>query len=140
MIVFFPIERGGLRVAAYNKYFPGQSKSSSTGESGYASSSVTNSNNNGSSHLDQREYKSTPIDFETAKSLRTLLFGNLATTFSEDWKMQNFGFCDYAKLKYGIVQKKGGPCGVLASVQAHVLLELIFGQDESPPRDLSAAL
>ena len=125
--------RSGLRVSAYNKYFPGQSSKSSIGaESSYGSS-------NAGTQLD-KEYKSTPIDFETAKSLRTLLFGNLVTTFSDDWKIQNFGFCDYAKLKYGIVQKKGGPCGVLASVQAHLLLELIFGQDESPPRDLSAAL
>jgi MINDY deubiquitinase-like protein len=30
-------------------------------------------------------------------------------------------------LRYGLVQRQGGPCGVLASVQAFVLRELMFG-------------
>jgi hypothetical protein len=59
-----------------------------------------------------------------------LLFGNLTQTFSNEWKSQGFNFSDITKLKFGIVQKKGGPCGVLASVQSYVLLDLIFSSDE----------
>jgi hypothetical protein len=49
---------------------------------------------------------------------------------------KKLGFCDLTKLKFGIVQKKGGPCGVLASIQAYVLYELIFSNGESP-KDLN---
>ncbi|KAG8138704.1 hypothetical protein E2320_001499, partial [Naja naja] len=68
-----------------------------------------------------------PIDFILAKDLKTLLFGSGLGCFSEEWKIQSFTFSENPELKYGIVQKKGGPCGVLAAVQAHVLQHLIFG-------------
>ncbi|ETE57672.1 hypothetical protein L345_16609, partial [Ophiophagus hannah] len=68
-----------------------------------------------------------PIDFVLAKDLKTLLFGSSLGCFSEEWKIQSFTFNENPELKYGIVQKKGGPCGVLAAVQAHVLQHLIFG-------------
>lgn len=61
--------------------------------------------------------------------MRNLLFGNLVQSFPEEWKNQGFTFCDLAKLKFGVVQKKGGPCGVMASVQAYILQELIFSND-----------
>lgn len=64
-----------------------------------------------------------------------LLFGNLNQSFNDDWKIQNLGFCDYAKLKFGIVQKKGGPCGVLACIQSYVLLEIVFPNNGEPPKD-----
>ena len=73
--------------------------------------------------------------------MRNLLFGSLTQSFCDEWKTQSFGFNDYAKIKFGIVQKKGGPCGVLASVQAYVLYELIFGGDEngsgSPAKEIN---
>ncbi|XP_026543955.1 probable ubiquitin carboxyl-terminal hydrolase MINDY-4, partial [Notechis scutatus] len=68
-----------------------------------------------------------PIDFVLAKDLKTLLFGSSLGCFNEEWKIQSFTFNENPELKYGIVQKKGGPCGVLAAVQAHVLQHLIFG-------------
>ncbi|KAM3822772.1 putative ubiquitin carboxyl-terminal hydrolase MINDY-4 [Vipera latastei] len=68
-----------------------------------------------------------PIDFILAKDLKTLLFGSSLGCFNEEWKIQSFTFSENPYLKYGIVQKKGGPCGVLAAVQAHVLQHLIFG-------------
>ncbi|KAM6452915.1 putative ubiquitin carboxyl-terminal hydrolase MINDY-4 isoform 1-T1 [Liasis olivaceus] len=70
---------------------------------------------------------SKPVDFILAKDLKTLLFGSSLGCFSEEWKVQSFAFNENPELKYGIVQKKGGPCGVLAAVQAHVLQHLIFG-------------
>nr|XP_009506787.1 PREDICTED: protein FAM188B [Phalacrocorax carbo] len=66
------------------------------------------------------------IDISLAKELKILLFGSSLCCFSEEWKIQSFTFNNMPQLKYGIVQKKGGPCGVLAAVQACVLQQLIF--------------
>ncbi|NXF38713.1 MINY4 hydrolase, partial [Nyctibius bracteatus] len=66
------------------------------------------------------------IDISLAKELKNLLFGSSLCCFSEEWKIQSFTFNNIPQLKYGIVQKKGGPCGVLAAVQACVLQQLIF--------------
>ena len=52
--------------------------------------------------------------------------------FNDEWRYQSFNFCDFVKLKYGFIQKKGGPCGVLASVQAHFLLEFLFSNEANP--------
>ncbi|XP_069067142.1 probable ubiquitin carboxyl-terminal hydrolase MINDY-4 isoform X1 [Pleurodeles waltl] len=68
------------------------------------------------------------IDFSQAKEMKTLLFGSSLCCFNEEWKMQSFTFSERTQLKYGIVQKKGGPCGVLAAVQGCVLQRLIFGE------------
>ncbi|KAL8164823.1 UNVERIFIED_CONTAM: putative ubiquitin carboxyl-terminal hydrolase MINDY-4, partial [Gekko kuhli] len=73
------------------------------------------------------QVKPKPIDFHLARDLKTLLFGSGLGCFSEEWKIQSFAFSDVPELKYGIVQKKGGPCGVLAAVQGCVLRHLIFG-------------
>ncbi|XP_074197048.1 putative ubiquitin carboxyl-terminal hydrolase MINDY-4 isoform X2 [Rhinolophus sinicus] len=72
---------------------------------------------------------SKPIDLSVAKDIKTLLFGSSFCCFSEEWKLQSFSFNDIAALKYGIVQKKGGPCGVLAAVQGCVLQKLLFEGD-----------
>ena len=90
-----------------------------------------------SSQETSQDYTSRAIDLETARELRMLLFGSTMQSFNDEWKIQSFSFCDYAKIKFGIVQKKGGSCGVLACVQAYVLLELIYANDE-PPKDLNA--
>jgi hypothetical protein len=37
---------------------------------------------------------------------------------------QGFFFNDKPRLQFGLVQLEGGPCGVLAGVQAHVLANL----------------
>ncbi|NXP45262.1 MINY4 hydrolase, partial [Heliornis fulica] len=66
------------------------------------------------------------IDISLAKELKNLLFGSSLCCFSEEWKIQSFTFNSIPQLKYGIVQKKGGPCGVLAAVQACLLQQLIF--------------
>ncbi|XP_078521414.1 putative ubiquitin carboxyl-terminal hydrolase MINDY-4 isoform X2 [Lissotriton helveticus] len=68
------------------------------------------------------------IDFSQAKEMKTLLFGSSLCCFNEEWKMQSFTFSERPQLKYGIVQKKGGPCGVLAAVQGCLLQRLIFGE------------
>ncbi|KAM5156845.1 putative ubiquitin carboxyl-terminal hydrolase MINDY-4 [Mantella aurantiaca] len=70
-----------------------------------------------------------PIDLQQAVELKNLLFGSPLRCFSEEWKIQSFTFCNTEHLKYGFVQKKGGPCGVLAAVQACLLKNLLFGKD-----------
>lgn len=73
------------------------------------------------------DVKSKPISLETAMGLKTLIFGNPKASFTPEWRNQSFSFCDLYGLEYGIVQLKGGPCGVLAAVQAFVLKHLLFG-------------
>ncbi|XP_069915510.1 probable ubiquitin carboxyl-terminal hydrolase MINDY-4 isoform X4 [Oryctolagus cuniculus] len=72
---------------------------------------------------------SEPIDLSVAKEIKTLLFGSNFCCFNEEWKLQSFTFSDVASLRYGIVQRKGGPCGVLAAVQSCVLQKLLFAED-----------
>ncbi|XP_035232593.1 probable ubiquitin carboxyl-terminal hydrolase MINDY-4 [Stegodyphus dumicola] len=67
-----------------------------------------------------------PITVDEACDLRLLLFGNTVDTFGTEWTEQSFHF-RRRPLSYGLRQKKPGPCGVLAAVQAHVLYELLFG-------------
>ncbi|NXC26360.1 MINY4 hydrolase, partial [Campylorhamphus procurvoides] len=78
------------------------------------------------STLSMLQIVSKAIDISLAKELKNLLFGSSLCCFSEEWKIQSFTFNNMPQLKYGIVQKKGGPCGVLAAVQACVLQQLIF--------------
>ncbi|XP_072010542.1 probable ubiquitin carboxyl-terminal hydrolase MINDY-4 isoform X2 [Engystomops pustulosus] len=77
-----------------------------------------------------------PIDLQRATELKKLLFGSALCCFSEEWKIQSFTFNSNKNLKYGIVQKKGGPCGVLAAVQACVLKHLLFGSECDTSRPL----
>ncbi|XP_072455295.1 probable ubiquitin carboxyl-terminal hydrolase MINDY-4 [Notamacropus eugenii] len=70
---------------------------------------------------------SKPMSLSAAKEIKTILFGSALCGFSEEWKVQNFTFSEMAQLKYGLVQNKGGPCGVLAAVQGCVLKNLLFG-------------
>ncbi|KAM9698642.1 putative ubiquitin carboxyl-terminal hydrolase MINDY-4 isoform 2-T2 [Dama dama] len=74
---------------------------------------------------------SKPIDLSVAKDIKTILFGSSFCCFNEEWKLQSFSFNDSVSLKYGIVQNKGGPCGVLAAVQGCVLQKLLFEGDSS---------
>ncbi|KAJ3137418.1 hypothetical protein HK100_000687 [Physocladia obscura] len=48
------------------------------------------------------------------------------STFADEWRGKGFCFNDNSDLAYGIVQIKGGPCGLLAAVQAFVLKHLLF--------------
>ncbi|KAL5007676.1 hypothetical protein ScPMuIL_016482 [Solemya velum] len=80
----------------------------------------------------QNNVDSRPIDVKTAVMLKSLMFGVATKSFNDEWRYQSFTFCDLPSLEYGIVQKKGGPCGVLAAVQAMVLQELLFTENKIP--------
>uniref|UniRef100_H9H7N9 Ubiquitin carboxyl-terminal hydrolase MINDY n=1 Tax=Monodelphis domestica TaxID=13616 RepID=H9H7N9_MONDO len=70
---------------------------------------------------------SLPFQERQEKEIKTLLFGSNLCGFNEEWKVQNFTFSEVSQLRYGLVQNKGGPCGVLAAVQGCVLKNLLFG-------------
>ncbi|XP_037530553.1 probable ubiquitin carboxyl-terminal hydrolase MINDY-4 [Nematolebias whitei] len=76
-------------------------------------------------------YSGCAIDQHTAAELKTILLGSSLNCFSVEWLNQGFTFSETDDLRYGIVQKKGGPCGVLASIQAFVLKKLLFENTDS---------
>ncbi|XP_039668114.1 probable ubiquitin carboxyl-terminal hydrolase MINDY-4 isoform X4 [Perca fluviatilis] len=69
--------------------------------------------------------------FVFQQELKAVLLGSSLHCFSVEWRNQGFTFLETHDLRYGIVQKKGGPCGVLASIQAFVLKKLLFENVES---------
>lgn len=73
---------------------------------------------------------SKPIEIPTARELRRLLLKNSSTCWSPDWTDQDLTFSSQSKLSYGIIQRKGGPCGVLAAIQAWLLHYLLFSQSQ----------
>ncbi|AWP10922.1 putative protein FAM188B [Scophthalmus maximus] len=79
----------------------------------------------------EHECAGRPMDQHIAMELKAVLLGSSLSCFSVEWRNQGFSFSETHDLRYGIVQKKGGPCGVLASVQAIVLKKLLFENTES---------
>ncbi|KAK5664811.1 hypothetical protein QVD99_008356 [Batrachochytrium dendrobatidis] len=70
-----------------------------------------------------------------ANELKKLLFLNENVRgrwwFGDEWRNKGFIFQDKIDLAYGLVQVKGGPCGLLASVQAFVIKHLLHSKDFS---------
>ncbi|XP_043241490.1 probable ubiquitin carboxyl-terminal hydrolase MINDY-4 isoform X1 [Amphibalanus amphitrite] len=71
--------------------------------------------------------KGTPITEQEGCRLKELMLGSTAMSFSPEWTKQNLSFNKTENITYGIVQYKGGPCGVLAVLQAYVMKVLLFG-------------
>ncbi|XP_036067368.1 probable ubiquitin carboxyl-terminal hydrolase MINDY-4 isoform X2 [Oryzias melastigma] len=86
--------------------------------------------------VSERLPESRPIDQNTAADLKAVLLGTSLNCFSAEWRNQGLTFSETHDLRYGIVQRKGGPCGVLASIQAFVLKKLLFENAESSDSDL----
>jgi len=73
---------------------------------------------------------STSIEITAAADIRKLLFGGRRMDcFNKAWTEQGFFFNTMNGLKCGLLQNKGGPCGVIAAVQAHVMKHLLFSTD-----------
>ncbi|CAL4114132.1 unnamed protein product, partial [Meganyctiphanes norvegica] len=72
------------------------------------------------------------ITLELASELRNMLTGSPSQVMPTDWMNQNFKHNTNPNLSYGLVQKKGGPCGVLACVQSLMMKSLIYGSSVSP--------
>ena len=72
------------------------------------------------------------ISIQDAKHIRKLLFGDRrAKFFNSAWKQQGFFFDNTDSLGFGLVQKEGGPCGILAAVQAFILKHILFSSTSS---------
>ena len=66
-----------------------------------------------------------------AIQLKMLVFGTANQTFPSGWLQQSFQFQkpffhdpkknDMHGCPFGLIQKKGGPCGILAVVQAYII-------------------
>ena len=81
------------------------------------------------------------FDADLASHLRVLLFGTDKRGFPPEWTEQSFKFNDCEKgeppfLRIGIVQKKGGPCGLLSAVQALVLKHYLFGENKTEQAEM----
>ncbi|KAK7889478.1 hypothetical protein WMY93_025038 [Mugilogobius chulae] len=74
----------------------------------------------------EKSWTGCPMDQRTATELKVVLLGSSLNCFSVEWRNQGLTFSETHDLRYGIVQKKGGPCGVLASVQGFVLKKMLF--------------
>eukprot|EP01147_Barroeca_monosierra_P009127 gene9128-1426_t len=64
-----------------------------------------------------------------AIKLKQVLLGSARSSFSSAWLQQNFCFNKIKGLEYGLLQHEGGPCGVLAAVQAVFLKHLLFSTE-----------
>lgn len=61
-----------------------------------------------------------------AIKIREIVFGNATSvSFNPEWERQSFTFNDRLELEFGLVQHKGGPCGILAAVQALIIKHLM---------------
>ncbi|RDD45812.1 Protein FAM188B [Trichoplax sp. H2] len=75
--------------------------------------------------------RQTPITLNIATALKEIIFGKGTGLFNYEWRIQSFLFSDVEGIQYGIVQKKGGPCGILAALQAFFLKHLLFTNPEN---------
>eukprot|EP00249_Psilotum_nudum_P014067 c24646_g1_i1 orf=494-2491(+) len=67
------------------------------------------------------------LPFHVADQLFTLVFGsNVSKDVLAQWCNQGFRFSPDKETSLGLVQREGGPCGVLAPIQALVLKYLLF--------------
>merc|ERR1719223_666684 len=76
-----------------------------------------------STYEDQQRWTSQGIHF---KKDEIQLHSDHPSTNKEDIRTENG---DDINLKWGLVQQFGGPCGVLAVLQAEILCILLFGDD-----------
>ena len=72
----------------------------------------------------------TPISLEIARDLKSTMFGQLSSMFPPGWLGQAFVWNKQPQLNFGLVQSKGGPCGVMAAVQAMVIKVLLQGSSK----------
>ena len=66
----------------------------------------------------------TNLSFEEARDLQALVLGR-GGTFQPSWQ-QGLYWTAEEELKFGLWQDQGGPCGVIAAVQAFVLQKLLY--------------
>lgn len=86
------------------------------------------------------------ISIDQLKELDSVIFGQgRRGSFSEAWYRQGFGYLfsrseDSPMLGYGLYQKNGGPCGIMAVVQAFILKHLLFGPSGAKEKNRKSLL
>ncbi|CAJ1976954.1 unnamed protein product [Sphenostylis stenocarpa] len=71
------------------------------------------------------------LSAEEANQLFAMVFGNeVSKGILAQWSNQGIRFSSDPVTSMGLVQHEGGPCGVLAAIQAFVLKHIIFFSDE----------
>ncbi|RDX62040.1 Ubiquitin carboxyl-terminal hydrolase MINDY-3, partial [Mucuna pruriens] len=71
------------------------------------------------------------LSAEEANQLFSMVFGNeVSKAILAQWSNQGIRFSSDPVTSMGLVQHEGGPCGVLAAIQAFVLKYIIFFSDE----------
>ncbi|ORX81495.1 hypothetical protein BCR32DRAFT_268238 [Anaeromyces robustus] len=84
--------------------------------------SSSHSNNNMNIWKNQGQ----PISMETSKDLLNLVYGDTKENYQDAWKGKRFIFNKNPVVSYGLIQEKGGPCGLISVVQAFIILHLVF--------------
>lgn len=71
------------------------------------------------------------ISVEEAKMLFSMVFGaGVSKDILAQWTNQGIRFSPDTETSMGLVQHEGGPCGVLATIQAFLLKHLLFSQED----------
>lgn len=93
--------------------------------------------------IQKEERKRFDVDFDLGEELDPkvmeelffMLFGrNVSKDILSQWSNQGIRFSSDQETHIGLVQHEGGPCGVLATIQAFVLKYLLFVREESGAR------
>jgi guanyl-specific ribonuclease Sa len=114
----------------FDSVVPSKRSSTSSTTASSTMSSYTSSNTHSSSSTYNFKIESRPPSVEEIEAMRKILLPDEKKSFSSHWEQQGFFFSDIDGLKYGLVQHEGGPCGVLAVVQAYVLRYLLAHEEE----------
>ncbi|XP_075210879.1 putative ubiquitin carboxyl-terminal hydrolase MINDY-4 [Lycorma delicatula] len=70
-----------------------------------------------------------PVSPEMIILLKKLIFYSENSSVAYQWLGQSFVFSQNKNFKYGLIQNKRGPSGILATVQAFILKALLFDPD-----------
>ncbi|KAL7155695.1 hypothetical protein ABFS83_03G094000 [Erythranthe nasuta] len=74
----------------------------------------------------------TELSLTEANQLFLMIFGDgVSPNVLAQWTNQGIRFSEDPETSVGLVQHEGGPCGVLAAIQAFVLKYLLFAPEES---------
>ncbi|KAK3142641.1 hypothetical protein QOZ80_4BG0349310 [Eleusine coracana subsp. coracana] len=81
------------------------------------------------------------LPLDVAEKLWAMVFGGgVSKAVLAQWSNQGIRFSSDPETTMGLVQHEGGPCGVLATVQAYVLKYLLFFSDELNNPEISDPL
>ncbi|KAL3592549.1 hypothetical protein D5086_011189 [Populus alba] len=79
----------------------------------------------------QRGVRGKELSSEEANELFSMVFGScVSNDILAQWSNQGIRFSPDPETSMGLVQHEGGPCGVLATIQAFVLKHLLFFPNE----------